>query len=451
MPLDAILANPPSDPLYALVLRGWVAAAGSGDAAMRVPSVLAGTLTIAAAAWLAREADGRAVVSVFAAVFVAVSPYALEFSQEAAPYALAALLATTALAAGWRWRRTGTRRDAATAVALGVAAAYAHYVVVVILGLVWLIGLTRWAGPSRVRVRDWALAGGIVAVAWLPWLAALIAHWLAAAAPRASLQSPISLGDLARTLGQYIAGSAALLQSERLLVWGGLALGVVLVALGWFAGRDPERRGLRVMAVAAAIVFVGPALAALSTGAWLFVAHFGVLTLPAVLVIAAAGVAHGGEMRIGAPRWLSSGLATALCVVAIVGIWQFRTHPPHGADGLRELVATLEASAQPNDWVLVDPAILTPSLAQYTSRPLTGIPEAFDLRDLYGPYARPASDEQLREAVRAAVAGHGRVWLVTREELEPYGVIVGELERAFTERSRLRVEFGTLVLYDAGT
>lgn len=456
--LDAILSNPPSDPLYALVLRGWVAVAGTGDAAIRVPSVLAGTLTIPAAAWLAWEADGRRAVALVAAAFVAVSPYALEFSQEAAPYALAALLTTAALAAGWRWRRTGASREAALAVVLAVVAVYAHYVVPVVLGLAWLIGLTPWAGPSRVRMRHWAIAGGIVALAWLPWLVALADHWLASAAPRASLRSPVAVGDLPRTLGQYAAGTAALLQSQRLLVWGGLGVSIVLVALGWLAGRDPARRALRVMAVAAGIVFAAPAVAAMATGAWLFVPHFGLLTLPAVLVVAAAGVVHFNDGRLGARRvppriavGVAGGLAVALCAIAIAGIWQFRTHPPHGADGLRELVAAVDARAAPGEPVLVDPAILTPSLAQYTSRPLTGIPEPFDLRNLYAPYARPATDERLRAAVRAAVAGHARVWLVTREELQPHGVIVGEIERSFTERSRLRVEFGTLVLYEAGT
>jgi hypothetical protein len=456
--LDAILSNPPSDPLYALVLRGWVAVAGSGDAAIRLPSVLAGSLTIPAAAWLAREIDGRSWVVILAAAFVALSPYALEFSQEAAPYALAALLTTAALAAGWRWHRTGARRDAVLAVVLAVVASYAHYVVPVVLGLAWLIALTPWAGPSRAHVRDWAIAGAVVALAWLPWLAALGDHWLASVAPRASLPSSISLVDLPRTLGQYAAGTAALLESQRPLVWGGLGLGTVLVALGWLAGRDPERRGLRVMAAAAGLVFAGPAVVAMATGAWLFVPHFGLLTLPAMLVVAAAGVAQVGELRLGTRRLprtaatgIAAGLAIGLCAVAIAGIWQFRAHPPHGADGLRELVTAIEASAAPGEPVLVDPAILTPSLGQYTSRPLTGVPEAFDLRNLYTPYALPASDDRLRAAVWAAVAGHDRVWLVTREELQPYGVIVGELERSFIERSRLRFEFGTLLLYEAAS
>src|SRR2546423_6553864 len=38
--LDAVLSNPPSDPLYVLVLRAWAGLFGTGDAAIRSLSVL---------------------------------------------------------------------------------------------------------------------------------------------------------------------------------------------------------------------------------------------------------------------------------------------------------------------------------------------------------------------------------------------------------------------------
>src|SRR5688500_10379238 len=38
--LDAVLSNPPSDPLYVLLLRPWVALFGSSDFAIRALSVL---------------------------------------------------------------------------------------------------------------------------------------------------------------------------------------------------------------------------------------------------------------------------------------------------------------------------------------------------------------------------------------------------------------------------
>jgi hypothetical protein len=45
-----------------------------------------------------------------------------------------------------------------------------------------------------------------------------------------------------------------------------------------------------VIVVTATILFFGPALISVLTGAWLFVAHFGLLMLPAGLVVVASGV-----------------------------------------------------------------------------------------------------------------------------------------------------------------
>src|SRR6476661_1327341 len=75
--LDAVLSNPPSDPLYALLLRGWSALAGTGDAAIRLPSVLFSTATVPATFWLGRVIAGDA-AGLLGALLLAVSPYALE-------------------------------------------------------------------------------------------------------------------------------------------------------------------------------------------------------------------------------------------------------------------------------------------------------------------------------------------------------------------------------------
>jgi 4-amino-4-deoxy-L-arabinose transferase-like glycosyltransferase len=450
--LDAILSNPPSDPLYAVVLRGWVEIAGHADGVIRLPSVVVGTVTIPAAAWLARELDGRRAVALLTALFVALSPYALEFSQEAAPYALAALATTLTLAATWRWRRTGLAWDGVLAVGLAIVAVYAHYVAVAVLGVVWLAGWSSRAGPSRVARVPWLIAPVVVLVAWAPWLIGLGQHWLVSAAPRPTLRSPATLDQLLGALAQYVAGTAALLEGARPLLVAEVALGVVLAALGWRAGRDPDRRGLRVIVVTAAILFLAPALVSAATGAWLFVAHFGLLMLPAGLTVVAAGVVEASALvaRRSIPaRATAAVLAIAWCAIAVIGVGMFYQSPPHGDDGLRELVATLDGAAMADDAVLVAPAALTPSLAQYTDRRLTGIPADFDLWDIYSSAARPASDDELRAAVRSAAIGHARVWLVSRPELAADRVIRDELGKSFSLVAATPVEFATLYRFDA--
>ncbi len=453
--VDAILANPPSTPLYFLAFRGWTAFAGDADAVIRLPSVLAGVLLIPATAWFGREFDGRAVVAVLAAAFVTVSPYALEFAQEAAPYALAALTTTAAMASAWRWRRTGRGVDGALAVLLGIVAVYAHYIAVPILGALWLFGATASSGPGRIDRRTWLAAGGLILFAWAPWLIALAVHWLGASAPRTAIESPATLRQVVGALAQHAVGTAALLTGQRALLAAGLAVGALLVAMGWLAGGEPRRRALRGTVVIAAALFLIPAGVSAATGRWLFVPHFGLHVLAAGMVVIAAGAVEAG-VRVGrmpGRRWIdgrtvTASLAVTWCVMGAVGIWLFRTAPPHGADGLRQLVATLESRAAAGDPVLVSPAILSPSVAYYTDRPLTGIPAAFDLRHMYGPHLQPASDATLREATRRAAGNQPRIWLVHRPEDDPNGAIVAELEAGYDLVDRLEVPFATLYQFD---
>jgi 4-amino-4-deoxy-L-arabinose transferase-like glycosyltransferase len=442
--LDAILSNPPSAPLYALLLRSWVDVAGHADASLRVPSVLFGTLTIPATAWLGVELDGRRRVAVLGALFVAISPYALEFSQEAAPYALAALLTTLTLSAGWRWRRTAARRDAVLLVAFGILAVYAHYIAVAIIGLIAVVGATRWAGRTLVPRREWLGACAVVLVAWLPWAIGMGLHWAAAEAPRTSLQSRATLEAVVNAVGQYGAGTSAVLAGARPLLGAALVVGGFLTVLGWQAGASLDRRGLRVVLVVAAVLFVTPAVVSAVTGAWLFVAHFLLLVLPALLVVVAAGVVDGPGLR----SVVRSCAAAAWLAIAAVGSGWYLTEPPHGRDGLRALAATIATSGSPRDRILVTPQILEPSLAQYVDRPLTGLPGAFDLRDIYGPFAHPPTDHALAAAAHAAADGARAFWLVYRSELDPNGVVPATLGERYTLSQAFPTEFATLLRFE---
>jgi mannosyltransferase len=296
--LDAVLSNPPSDPLYVLLLRPWVALFGTSDGAVRLLSVLCSTATLPATYALGRVLAGRGAGRLGAA-FLAVSPYAVELGQEAALYALAALTTTAALAAGWRWWATG--RGGWLYGLLGIVAIYSHYVVAAILAGFAVLALVPAAGPRRVPGRAWLGAHALIGLAWLPWLAALALHWLTNAQPRATLTHPATGSEVLGALVQFTSGTAALQQGSRALMLPGLVTGAGLLALGWWAGRAAGRRGLRLLLVLSGLIFLLPALLSTLTGRWLFVPHFMLFLLPALFVVLAAGAlgVRGGAWGLG--------------------------------------------------------------------------------------------------------------------------------------------------------
>jgi mannosyltransferase len=453
--LRAVLANPPSDPLYVLLLRPWVALFGRDDLSVRALSVVLSTAALPATYWLGKVAAGRA-AGLVGALLLAISPYAIEFGQQASLYVLASFTTTLALAAGLRWRDTGSRRDALIYVALSIVAIYSHYVVAAILGLFCLLSLSKHQRPRPVARRAWIGAHAAIFAAWTPWLLALAANWIATPVPRATLRNPATLDQVLGALVQYTSGTAALLQGARVPEALGLLAGGLLLVAGWLAGRDTKGRGLRLICVVSGLIFVLPAVVSRATGLWLFVPHFMVFLLPAMFVVLGAGLVHLAGWR-QAPSALPSSLreylpialAAVWLVAQVWGLALFHRYPPHGADGLRELAATLNRDAQPGDLVLVTPPVLQASLTQYYRGDTDGVPGEFDLNNLYPPYDPATWQADSLVALEGRIGGRERFWLVYRPELDEGGKFLAEVSRRYTEAQEHRYIFASLYLFEA--
>jgi 4-amino-4-deoxy-L-arabinose transferase-like glycosyltransferase len=425
--LDAVLSNPPSDPLYVFVLRVWAGLFGTGDAELRMLSVLFSTLTLPATYWLGRVLAGP-VVGLLGALLMAVSPYAVELGQEGALYALAALTITLALAAGWRWRSEG--RGGLLYVLLGIVAIYSHYVAAAIFGLFAVVACLPDAGRSKVSGRAWWSAHAAIFGAWLPWLVALGVYWVNSPLPRATREQRSTASDVLGALVQYSSGSSALLTSRQLLEAAGLIAGAGLLVAGWLAGRQEQKRGLRVMLVIAAVIFLVPAIVSAVSGLWLFVPHFMVFLLPAMLCVLGAGAAWGlqtkdKQLRItnndlrsivhrlqSVIRPVVGGLLVVWIGVQLWGLKLYYQYPPHGADGLREMAGVLRSESMTGDIVLIMPPILTPPVLQYFEGPIHGLPADFDLRQVYVPFGDADWNARARSALEANIWGYSRFWLI---------------------------------------
>ncbi len=166
-------------PLYYWLLATWATLFGQGELALRGYSVLVGTLMVWATWGLGRTVAGSA-VGLSAAAFLAVSPLAVQYSQEVRMYAQAGLLAAASSWAGLALlhalvdETTDQRRLGFLAVVYGLLTAallYTHYygslvVVAQQAYAAWvLLATRRWQ-----IVPVWGVASGIAALLFLPWL-----------------------------------------------------------------------------------------------------------------------------------------------------------------------------------------------------------------------------------------------------------------------------------------
>ena len=158
-------------PLYYLVLSLWVSLAGSGDLAVRLPSILVGALAVPLAGLLARElSPGREGASLAVAVLL---PSLVDYSQEARMYAQLTLLAALALllwltAPGRPWR--GVALAAVTTALL-----YTHHAGLFVGAALGIVALA-WPAPWRARAeRAVPLLVGLAA--FVPWLLVMRRQW----------------------------------------------------------------------------------------------------------------------------------------------------------------------------------------------------------------------------------------------------------------------------------
>lgn len=271
LPLTTLLWSlcDPHPPGYYLLLRG-MAALGQGEAWLRLPSVLAGTLAVPLTWAVARAAlrptaqpDQRwpEQAALLAAALVAVAPLAVWYSQEARAYGALALLALAMAWVALRWRLQPTRRTAAAFLLAGWLALATEYGALVILfGLnLFLLSGWPWQPVSDNRSgssRQWLTLQAVLLTPFVLW-------WLISAQPAALAQmsyQAIFLAVQAQRLGLDWTPEVA----QRVIVLAGLAAAGLGLAVAIAVRRSPRaRRWLGSPWVAAALLAMVIALALL--------------------------------------------------------------------------------------------------------------------------------------------------------------------------------------------
>jgi len=355
--LASMIRTDPNPPLYYFVLHGWMQMAGRSELVVRWPSALAGVISVALTYRLGRVLLGPQTGSL-AALFAAVSPFLIWYSQDARVYALLTALVLAATWQTWLAARRNRLRHWLTAGALWWLALFAHYFAIfplISVGLALLI-----APPTRPRWRQAVALAFVTGLAYLPvalYVAPYLAHhskgWI----------QPLSAGEALRrvltvfSVGMPTAGATVGWQ------WIGGGVLILLLILGIV------RRG---EAFAKCSECFAPTmwLMALGLGApvllWLvslarpaFTEQYVISSLPAVLLLAAVGGVALAQLG----RWgqgLSAGAAAGLTLAGLLSLQNYYFDPAYAkSPPLREVNAYLEQTARPGEVVLMnqsDPA-----------------------------------------------------------------------------------------------
>ena len=326
--IPAVLARDSSPPIYYWLLHLWIRVMGESEAAVRLPSVILGAVVIAATAVLAfRLAGERAAVA--SAWLVAVTPMAVQFSQQTRQYMLlplCAVLATERLLVYLRGGRTGAL--AAHALAL-VACFYTHnWGLLLFPGFVVAVAL----GP-RDRWRPWGIAAALALLSYLPWIPALRQQMAGSSyrfievlgeSQHVSLLPIQTLRLFASGVGNPGEQAMSLMPEFAGFLVAGLWVAVAATALV----RQPilKPAALQVLAIALAPLFAAAAWQAIGGRPIYFLGRYEIMVLPLVIAVVASGA-----VLLFPWRWATALMAAWAVVLAALS-WSYtsavrRTYP----------------------------------------------------------------------------------------------------------------------------
>jgi mannosyltransferase len=421
-------------PLYYWLLMLWSMACGQGEAALRSFSVVLGTLMVLATWGLGRMVAGRA-VGLAAGALLAISPLAVQYSQEVRMYALAGLLAAASSWAGLALLqalqddRSGRRRIGLLTIGYGLLAAallYTHYYGALVVaaqqlyaGLVLLL-TRRW----RI-VPFWGLASGLAVLLFLPWLPVALRQTgyypgLGSPQPAWALAldavNVLSIG-IATTRFEFRAGLAPFLGLAALGAINLARRGEVVFLLLWLllpiAGivvlsqsRPLYEPRFLMLVLPAWTILVGAGLVALAGAAGKILGGgLGLPPLARQLVVIAAGVVVAGLLLIPTMRSLAS----------------YYFDPTYARDDYRGLAQTVTLREQPGDAIV----LTAPGQIEIFGYYYRGQSDLFPL-----PRQRPIDPADARTRLEALSNDHERVWLVrwAANEADPDDLILGWLE-----------------------
>jgi mannosyltransferase len=383
-------------PLYPFLLYLWLHLAGSSPFAVRSLSALIGVLTVPCVYVLGRRAFGQA-SGTLAGLLAAASPILIYYSQETRMYGLVTLLAAASVYWAMRIYRQPRSLGAWSGYLLAtLAAAYTHYYaffVILAEDLVLLFFLLRQR--QRVALGRWLAGQGVVALAYLPWIAVQSGFLGGKVSTRFA---EWNLTTALRIAGETVRAFSAGLGALPAVAWVAAALFLTAIGAGLWVAMDRQRAEAWLIA---AYLVLPLALA------WIvnpimpfFYPRYLLLLVPGFYVLAAAGIMVWGRLW----RPAAALLLTVLFIGSAYGLqgYYFGQAGVKGRYG--QMMAYIQAHALPGDAIILANQLQRPIFEYYRPQNM----EAYFLPHYEYPLEDPRTEQELEDMA----ARHPRLWLV---------------------------------------
>ena len=434
----------------------WMDAAGPSPFSIRLFSVAFSLLSVALTYRLARQVRLSPATALIAAATIVISPYAIDYGQQAKGYAMGAALALASWM-GWigcaRAARAPSQSSkwirAAAYVLLTAAMISTHYYTVLVLATQWIWALGSGHVLRSRRLARFAGIGALLQIgAVLPnaiWLAFTLSsslHGSVMISTDMPALDPVAFWRM--NLGEMSVGRFA----DPALQWAGAGLFTALAiwgaALLW-RDRDPsnEQHAAFWLGVSCLVAFVGAFILQLRIS--FYSPRFLLFVLPLVAVLMARPLTlvktRTTQTWRGAPGRTAATRAIGLVVagLSLAGGWALFAAPVDPELEIRGLVAQLRPYLRPNDAALggyIWMQGLVESYAPESRGTLTWFEDRYSTDTL--------------DALMQPVTGHPRVWSFNfrRNPDAPDSLSVQWLKERGAEASRFSAQTTQTLLFD---
>jgi mannosyltransferase len=161
-------------PLYLFILHVWMKLFGTSEFAVRFPSLIFGVLAIPMIYLLGRRLFNEE-VGLISALILAISPFNVEYSQEARMYSLLLFLALLSMYFFFRFLERDSRAVSVGYVLSTALLLYTHLfgLFVLVAQNLFVAGLLLRSRQHRSLLKQWITVQAIIVIIFAPWISVL--------------------------------------------------------------------------------------------------------------------------------------------------------------------------------------------------------------------------------------------------------------------------------------